>query len=46
MEFTRDQLLIIEEALLTARDNTGDEEWANEIWSVLTEVRNELNQEK
>ena len=27
MEFTKDQLLVIEEALLTARDNTGDEKW-------------------
>ena len=44
MEFTKDQLLVIEEALLTARDNTGDEEWADEIWSVLNEVRSKLNE--
>ena len=43
MEFTKDQLLVIEEALLTARDNTGDEKWADEIWSVLSEVRSKLS---
>ena len=46
MEFTEDQLLIIEESLKMARDNTGDEEWADEIWSVLNEVRSKLNEGK
>ena len=44
MEFTKDQLMVIEEALLTARDNTGDEKWADEIWSVLSEVRSKLSE--
>lgn len=46
MELTKDQLMIIEEALKMARDNTGDEEWHAELSEVLTEVRNELDQEK
>ena len=46
MEFTKDQLLIIEEALRTARDNAGDEEWYNELSEVLTDVINVLNEEK
>ena len=45
MEFTKDQLLIIEEALRTARDNSCDEEWYNELSEVLTDVRNELDKE-
>ena len=44
MEFTKDQLLIIEEALRTARDNACDEEYYTELSEVLTNVRNELNQ--
>ena len=44
MEFTEDELLIIEEALKMARDNTGDEEWADEIWSVLNKVRSKLSE--
>ena len=43
MEFNRDQLLLIEEALRTARDNAGDEEYYTELSDVLTDVRNELN---
>ena len=43
MEFTEDQLMVIEEALKMARDNTGDEEWADEITSVLLEVRLNLH---
>ena len=43
MEFTKDQLLIIEEALRTARDNACDDEWYAELSEVLAEVRNELN---
>tara|TARA_B100000073_G_scaffold284131_1_gene245336 strand:- start:38 stop:178 length:141 start_codon:yes stop_codon:yes gene_type:complete len=43
MEFTEDKLMVIEEALKMARDNTGDEEWYTELSEVLTEVRNELN---
>ena len=46
MEFTKDQLLIIEEALRTARDNAFDDDYYVEISSVLTEVRNELNELK
>ena len=46
MEFTKDQLLIIEEALRTARDNACDEEYYNELSEVLTDVRNELNEGK
>jgi len=45
MEFTRDRLLLIEEALRTARDNACDEEYYEELSEVLSEVRNELNQE-
>ena len=43
MEFTEDQLMVIEEALKMARDNTGDVEWADEINSVLLEVRLNLH---
>ena len=43
MEFNKEQLLIIEEALRTARDNACDEEYYEELSEVLTEVRNELN---
>ena len=46
MKFNKDQLLIIEEALRTARDNAFDEEYYNEISEVLVEVRNELNEGK
>ena len=46
MEFTKDQLLLIEEALRTARDNACDEEYYNELSEVLTDVRNELNEGK
>ena len=45
MEFTKDQLLLIEEALRTARDNACDEEYYTELSEVLTDVRNELNKE-
>ena len=45
MEFNRDQLLLIEESLRTARDNAFDEEYYNELSEVLTEVRNELDKE-
>ena len=45
MEFTKDQLMIIEEALKTARDNAGDEEWYTELSEVLVEVRNGLKEE-
>ena len=43
MEFTKDQLQVIESALEDARDNTGDPEWADEITSVLLEVRLNLH---
>ena len=43
MEFTKDKLLIIEEALRTARDNACDEEWFTELSEVLAEVRIELD---
>ena len=43
MEFTKDQLQVIESALEVARDNTGDTEWADEINSVLYEVRHNLH---
>ena len=46
MEFNKDQLMIIEEALRTARDNACDEEYYEELSEVLSVVRNELNQEK
>ena len=45
MKFTKDQLLIIEEALRTARDNACDEEYYNDLSEVLTDVRNELDKE-
>ena len=44
MEFTKDQLQVIESALEDARDNTGGPEWADEMTSVLLEVR--LNLQK
>ena len=44
MEFTKEQLQIIESALEDTRDNTGDEEWAEEIQSVLGVIRNILKQ--
>ena len=44
MEFSTDHLRVIETALEELRDNTGDEEWANEIWSVLNEVRSKLSE--
>ena len=43
MEFTKDQLMVIEEALKMARDNTGDEEWYNELSEVLVEVRSKMS---
>ena len=45
MEFTKDQLRIIETALEELRDNTGDDDWYVEISSVLTDVRDELKKE-
>ena len=45
MEFTEDKLLIIEEALKMARDNTGDEEWYEELSEVLSEVRREIEKD-
>ena len=45
MKFTKDQLLLIEEALRTARDNAFDEEYYTELSEVLTDVRNELDKE-
>ena len=45
MEFTKDKLMLIEEALRHARDNAFDEEYYNELSEVLTEVRNELDKE-
>tara|TARA_B100002019_G_C20823023_1_gene381542 strand:- start:326 stop:478 length:153 start_codon:yes stop_codon:yes gene_type:complete len=44
MEFTKEQLQIIESALEDTRDNTGDVVWAEEIQSVLMEVRDQLKQ--
>ena len=44
MEFTKEQLQIIEQALEDTRDNTGDEEWAADIQSVLGVIRNILKQ--
>tara|TARA_A100001201_G_scaffold3078_1_gene7309 strand:+ start:653 stop:829 length:177 start_codon:yes stop_codon:yes gene_type:complete len=46
MEFTKEQLQIIESALEDTRDNTGDEEWAEEIQSVLGVIRNILKQKQ
>ena len=43
MEFTINQLMVIEEALKIARDNTGDSKAGLEIWSVLSEVRSKLS---
>lgn len=43
MELTRDELQSIEQALEIARDNTGDEEWSNELAEVLNKVRSMLN---
>lgn len=45
MEFTKDQLMTIEEALMIARDNAFDDEWIAEISEVLAKVRNELKEE-
>jgi len=44
MEFSEEQLLVIESALMSARDNTGDEDWYDELSEVLAEVRNELKE--
>ena len=44
MEFSEEQLLVIESALMAARDNTGDENWYDELSEVLVEVRNELKE--
>ena len=43
MEFTEDKLMVIEEALRTARDNAFDEEYYTELSEVLAEVRIELD---
>ena len=43
MEFTKDELMVIEEALKIARDNTGDSKAGIEIWSVLSKVRSKLS---
>ena len=43
---TKEQLQIIESALEDTRDNTGDEEWANDIQSVLEVIRNILKQKQ
>ena len=43
MEFTKNQLMVIEEALKMAKDNTGDEEWYNELSEVLVEVRSKMS---
>tara|TARA_Y100000296_G_C4984552_1_gene162333 strand:+ start:338 stop:475 length:138 start_codon:yes stop_codon:yes gene_type:complete len=45
MEFSEEHLLVIESALMSARDNTGDEEWYTELSEVLTEVRREIEGE-
>ena len=44
MEFTKDELMVIEEALKMARDNTGDSKAGIEIWSVLSKVRSKLSE--
>ena len=44
MEFSEEQLLVIESALMVARDNAGDEDWHDELSEVLAEVRNELKE--
>jgi len=45
MKFSEEQLLVIESALMAARDNTGDEEWYEELSEVLNEVRREIESE-
>ena len=42
MEFTKEQLQVIESTLEDTRDNTGDDEWYNEISLVLEKVRKNL----
>ena len=44
MKFSEEQLLVIESALMAARDNAGDEDWYDELSEVLVEVRNELKE--
>ena len=44
MKFSEEQLLVIESALMAARDNAGDEDWHDELSEVLVEVRNELKE--
>ncbi len=46
MEFTKEQLQVIESALEDTRDNTGDDEWYNELSLVLEKVRKNLGGEK
>ena len=45
MKFSEEQLLVIESALMTARDNAGDEDWHDELSEVLVEVRRELEKD-
>ena len=45
MKFSEEQLLVIESALMVARDNTGDEKWYEELSEVLSEVRREIEKD-
>ena len=46
MEFTKEQLQIIEQALEDTRDNTGDDDWYIELSQVLEVVRNKLKEKQ
>lgn len=44
MNFTKEDLQVIETALETAQDNTGDDEWYGELADMLEKVRKNLRQ--
>ena len=45
MKFSEEQLLVIESALMAARDNAVDEDWHDELSEVLVEVRREIEKD-
>ena len=45
MEFSEEQLLVIESALMAARADAVDEDWHDELSEVLVEVRREIEKD-
>ena len=45
MEFSEEQLLVIESALMAARSDAVDEDWHEELSEVLVEVRREIEKD-